>query len=484
MSLFWRRYYLLFGLGVLLILGFLATSLASYWVSRDQLRRSIADQELPLTGDNIYSEIQRDVMRPTFLSSLMAYDTFVRDWMLEGETDTDKITHYLKVIKEKYGAVSSFLVSDKTHRYYYANGVLKTISADDPHDQWYFSMRSLTEPYRMDLDTDQANNDTLTLFINYRLFDYQGNFIGVTGLGLTLDSVARVIQGMQNRFARNIYFVNDNGDIIVTAKTGAFQSGSIKTLPGIDKIAAQIINRDSSPVQLEYRRGNQRIMVSSRYIPEIKWYLVVEQAEDAALRPLRHVFWGNIAASTLITLLVLMLSLYSVNRYRRRLESFASTDALTGLANRHAFELLFNQAVRESQRSLAPIAMILLDIDFFKRVNDQHGHLVGDRVIQQVAQLLEKNLRTSDLLCRWGGEEFLILLTHATLQTAQEIAAKLCQLMALEGFQEGVGSIKITGSFGVAAYHQGESLVQFFSRVDRALYRAKERGRNRVEREL
>ena len=92
-------------------MGFVATSFASYWVSRDQLRHNITDQGLPLTGDNIYSEIQKDVMRPTFLASLMAYDTFVRDWLLSGEEDPDRIMRYLKEVKDKYGAVSSFLVS-------------------------------------------------------------------------------------------------------------------------------------------------------------------------------------------------------------------------------------------------------------------------------------------------------------------------------------------------------------------------------------
>ena len=103
-SVFWKKYSLLVWLGAILIMGFLATSLASYWVSRDQIRHSIIDQGLPLTGDNIYSEIQRDVLRPTFISSLMASDTFVRDWILSGEQDASQITRYLNEVKQEYSA--------------------------------------------------------------------------------------------------------------------------------------------------------------------------------------------------------------------------------------------------------------------------------------------------------------------------------------------------------------------------------------------
>ncbi|HQP48965.1 MAG TPA: GGDEF domain-containing protein, partial [Spirochaetota bacterium] len=94
-------------LSLLLVSGFLITSLASYYVARSTLRSRIEKSELPLTSDNIYSEIQRDLLRPVFISSLMAHDTFLRDWILNGERDNSLITKYLKEIKEKYNTVTS-----------------------------------------------------------------------------------------------------------------------------------------------------------------------------------------------------------------------------------------------------------------------------------------------------------------------------------------------------------------------------------------
>lgn len=481
LSVFWKKYSLLVWLGVVLVLGFLATSLASYWVSRDQIRHSIIDQGLPLTGDNIYSEIQRDVLRPTFISSLMASDTFVRDWMLSGEQDSSQIARYLNEVKTEYGAVSSFLVSEKTRNYYYSKGILKNVKETEPRDDWFFRVREMKMPYEMNLDIDLANNDIVTVFINYRVLDYNGNFIGATGVGLTLDSLARVIDDIQQRYNRRVYFVNESGEIIVSAKTGELHKGSIHELPGIAAIADKIINKTTQPSNLEYDSNQGRIILSSRYIPEFNWYLVVEQTEEAEIAKVRRVLLGNIAVSAAVTALVLLLCLYSVNRFQRRLENVAATDSLTGLLNRHAFELLFEQAVHEAHRAKTPLSMVLLDIDHFKSINDSFGHLAGDRVIMRVARMLENSLRNGDVLCRWGGEEFLILLKQTSLASARLVAEKLREAMAAEQLHLGSKTLRITGSFGVAEFGGVETLVHFFARVDRALYMAKSSGRNRVE---
>jgi len=481
LAVFWRKYSLLVWLGVILLLGFLLTSLASFWVSRDQIRNTIVSQSLPLTGDNIYSEIQKDVLRPTFIASLMANDTFLRDWIVSGEQDSDAVVRYLKEVKEKYGTVSSFFVSEKTRRYYYGKGILKTVSEKEPRDNWYFRVRQMNAPYEMNLDIDLANNDAITIFINYRVVDYQGNFIGAAGVGLTLDTLARTIDTMQQRFNRRIYFVNAQGDIISSGKSGELHRTSIHNLPGIAAIASKIINQDTTPTQLEYLNDTGRVMLSSRFIPEFQWYLVVEQTETTDVAPVRKVFVGNIIISAAITLLVLLISLYSVNRYQRRLENVAATDSLTGLLNRHAFELIYDQAVHEAKRAQTPIAMMLMDIDHFKNINDNFGHLTGDRVILRIAHMLENSLRSGDVLCRWGGEEFLILLKNTSLEAAQNVAEKLRQTIAAENFQLSSKPYRITGSFGVAEFCPAESLVHFFARTDKALYRAKSAGRNRVE---
>ncbi|MCG8508608.1 MAG: diguanylate cyclase, partial [Rhodospirillales bacterium] len=118
-------------LTILLATGFILTSLVSYFVARDSLTTQIEENTLPLTSDNIYSEIQRDLLRPIFISSLMAHDTFVRDWALAGEIDEDRIIRYLAEIQKRYGTVTSFFVSERSRKYYHSSGVLKTVTQED-----------------------------------------------------------------------------------------------------------------------------------------------------------------------------------------------------------------------------------------------------------------------------------------------------------------------------------------------------------------
>ena len=115
-------------LSILLITGFLFTSFVSYFTAHESISSQVAKTTLPLSSDNLYSEIQRDLLRPIFISSMMAKDTFVRDWVLSGEKDEDAIIKYLKEIQVQYGTVTSFFVSDKTRKYYHPTGVLEIVN--------------------------------------------------------------------------------------------------------------------------------------------------------------------------------------------------------------------------------------------------------------------------------------------------------------------------------------------------------------------
>jgi diguanylate cyclase (GGDEF)-like protein len=477
----WRRYRLLLWLGLLLVAGFFATSLASYMVSRDLVRQTLVDQSLPLTGDTIYSEIQRDVLRPTFISSLMANDTFVRDWILSGEQDVSQIARYLKEVKEKYGTISSFLVSNRTGNYYHAEGLLKKVREDETRDIWFYRVRDMEEDYEMNVDPDLANKDTITIFINYRIYDYQGNFIGATGVGLTLDTLSRIISSMQERFGRRIFFVDDKGNILVSGQGAGAHFGSLHDWPGLAQIAPQILNHQSQPTQLLYQRDGQSVVVSSRYIPELKWHLIVEQDEAPEFLPLQRVFWLNLLVSAAITLLVMWVILYTVNRFRRRLEEMAATDSLTRLLNRQAFGFVFEQAVHESGRSHKPLSALLLDIDYFKQINDTYGHGVGDQVLRRMAVLFKSVLRENDIVCRWGGEEFFILLRDCSREDALVLAQKLRRILASQPLLPTHPQLQVTFSLGLVEHRGGETLAQLFDRADKALYQAKSAGRDRIE---
>ncbi len=123
---------------------------------------------------------------------------------------------------------------------------------------------------------------------------------------------------------------------------------------------------------------------------------------------------------------------------------------------------------------------MMFDIDHFKRINDQHTHAIGDQVLQQFAKRCLQNLRAIDILSRYGGEEFVILLPETNLQVAKLIAERLHQSILKSGFLTDVGDLRVTASIGVAESRADESLNDLIQRADTALYKAKENGRNKI----
>jgi diguanylate cyclase (GGDEF)-like protein len=470
---------LLLMLGLLLAVGFLVTSFISYEVSKRSILDAIVDQSLPLTSSNIYSEIQKDLVRPVLISSTMAHDTFLRRWVLQGETDVEALAHYLREIKQRYGAFASFFVSERTGTYYTGDGVLKQVSPSEPRDVWYYRTRAMTEDYEINVDPDLANQDALTIFINYRVYDFDGNYIGATGIGLTVDAVRRLVAEHQQRFNRTIYFVARDGTVVLVGNSTRQQNIDLHGAAGIGPQLDRILAAKSGSYQYENAAGHIQIL-NVNYLPELKWYLFVEQGQDAALAGIQRTLIINIAISLLITAIVIALAHLALRNYQQRIEEMATIDKLTGLLNRNAFTMLMKKLLADLKRDPQPMSLLLADIDFFKQTNDRHGHMVGDEVLAHVARRLLDGLRESDLVVRWGGEELLILLRRCHPNEAQRIAENLRQRIADEPFVANGRNIPVTISIGVAEYRDGESTEQVVSRADAALYQAKNEGRNRV----
>jgi diguanylate cyclase (GGDEF)-like protein len=167
-----------------------------------------------------------------------------------------------------------------------------------------------------------------------------------------------------------------------------------------------------------------------------------------------------------------------------RYQHLARTDDLTGLTNRRKFMELADHELQRARRYGAPLAVILIDLDHFKRVNDSHGHQAGDRVLVRAAHLFAETVRAVDTVARYGGEEFAILLPATTADGAVELAERACRRLAAEMIELRDGRISITASFGVAASGPESPLRldELLRRADDALYRAKADGRNRVVR--
>jgi diguanylate cyclase (GGDEF)-like protein len=203
---------------------------------------------------------------------------------------------------------------------------------------------------------------------------------------------------------------------------------------------------------------------------------LISYNKSNALTPIKHdaiVMWLFGLATALLSASLA----YLLMQKMAQISELATYDTLTGVFNRNSLGRRIEEEIARCDRSGEPFSLIYLDIDNFKALNDRFGHDGGDKVLKGFATLLGDNIRRTDAVGRWGGEEFLICLPQTDCEAAMTVAEKLRHAVISHGF--GV-PMEVTGSFGVTAYQEGETADMLVSRADRHLYRAKAGGRNRV----
>jgi diguanylate cyclase (GGDEF)-like protein len=320
-----------------------------------------------------------------------------------------------------------------------------------------------------------------------------GSIVGVAVLSKSLDRFETDLR----QFNRPYFFVDPDGVVVMTNRADALY----RTLwPLTDKKRAALAQRfgalSERPMLKEgivdatwTNVDGERNYVRRRFVSHSAWSLVI-------LKP-THEFFATRFLGIVITLLVTIMALiYLLGRGRKvhdevqldnllKLQELAqtlgvkaTTDPLTGLHNRLKLSTTLIDEMQRVDRYKTPLSLMLFDIDHFKKINDTYGHPVGDQVLVQLSRFVPNQLRSTDLLVRWGGEEFLTLLIGSDGSKAFHAAEKLRDAIRNMVFDE-VGSI--TCSFGVAQYVPGETAVQFIARADSALYRAKSDGRDQVK---
>lgn len=164
-------------------------------------------------------------------------------------------------------------------------------------------------------------------------------------------------------------------------------------------------------------------------------------------------------------------------RHDQKIQALIMNDSLTGLLNRRSFDHIIKRSVVSAQENGSSFSLILLDIDYFKSINDEHGHLVGDKVLIELAELLKRLVRDHDSVARWGGEEFALVLPKTSLEAAIRVAERIRQSLASLQVEN---IALISASLGVTHYQSGDNLDTLLKRADQAVYIAKEKGRNCV----
>lgn len=274
--------------------------------------------------------------------------------------------------------------------------------------------------------------------------------------------------------------LNSNGEFNVVASSpnslsGILNLGSVITAKLVEKMEPVVINNTLRDKRLTSD------FLSRFYLKSVLLAPVVEKGRTTGLilmesNKLRDFNSGEVAL-IMLTSGQMGISLENARLYER-MERLARFDELTNIYNRRAFHEVIEAELVQSRQTISRLSLVMVDIDFFKKVNDRWGHQVGDHVLAQVAELIKQNLRDKDSVARFGGEEFVIILPGANCRTALQVAERVRRSVEGANWSDG---LKVTVSAGVASYpDDGEKLKELLKSADQALYKAKSGGRNQV----
>jgi len=234
------------------------------------------------------------------------------------------------------------------------------------------------------------------------------------------------------------------------------------------------------PINATYSAKDKNIAITGveKARHKVNYNLRVESEPLGSIEFFKQERFTEAQLSTLESLLRLLIyPLKNALSYRDAVEA-AMSDALTGAANKRAFDYQINHEAAISKRYQSNLSMAMIDIDFFKKINDQHGHAAGDAVLVELVKIINNNIRDSDALFRLGGEEFGLILSKTNPQDAFTISDRIRKAVAKNQFLYKGQSIALTISVGVSTHLLNESKANFIARADKALYAAKNSGRN------
>lgn len=304
-------------------------------------------------------------------------------------------------------------------------------------------------------------------------------FTGLAGLGVNLDFFSKWLEKVKTTPHGMIAIVDSKMNLL--ARQPALDNMLGKEIDNSiikDFIASNMTQSLYSGKNIVLDKENS--IYSFRKVDNSPFVVIVGEAnEDWEERWRKQVIVSILILITLWIMAWKILQHYSQTlENEKKLEHLSQTDQLTGLYNRHKLHQVFTSEINRSNRFEEVFGVILLDLDLFKNVNDTYGHDVGDLVLKEISNILKDNIRASDTLGRWGGEEFLIIMPKIDIKGAKILAEKLRK--EIENHQFTIAG-KMTASFGLAYYKKGDDENSIIKRADDALYKAKEFGRNIVK---
>lgn len=447
---------------LLLLIGYLLFSLVFSVALQSSKDRSRQEFDL-LLAERIYDAVENRFQGPIMVAKVMASDTMVHE-MLAAEKDRQRqetearFAAWLTGIQKSGDYDTVYLVSDSTRRYYTSDGIDKIVDqTKDSHDKWYEMFKNSNAPYVVSVDVDQVHDKEWTLFVDARITDDRGRFLGSCGVGVFISGLQELIREFEEEYNAHIQLVNSDGLVMVDTNTYNIET----THYGSNDLS----EKDE---YIYVPRGLNGSTVT-KYVKDLDFFLVVQTEAGYQEKAMNSgIFWGELAAFAVIALGI-MFTLRGGGGERSGERERSQTDPLTGLHNRNYFKDVYGERGVFNTTRYKTIAVF--DIDFFKEINDT---MDGDAILVMVADCARKYLGDQGDIYRWGGDEFVVLMQWS-VDFAYEICREFCKDIEKDG--------RATVSVGITEVRLSDTIKKNYYRAAQGCYLVKEMGGNGVKRE-
>ena len=464
-----RRNFLLLVTSVILIISFGFSTVVSL-KSMDALVKENNRDNSVIYANEVSNAVINVFSEAVAVSQTMT-NTFVRDFLINKnnlsiEQQSGLLRKYLSDIVYKFGYSTAFIADNKTMAYFSEHGYSKTVDINNPDDDWYLHFKESGKQYELNVDNDQANNNRMTIYINMRILDSAGYFMGACGVGVPMKQVMTLLQSLEAQSDISIKLVSSDGVVKVA------RSGQLVFQRTEEELRAMLKKYEySQPYYYEPKKEDGYTII--KYIPECDWFAVIDY-EGGRSSASSTMLFKNLMVCLIILLAVLIAFYYIMSIVAKHTERFAEEaleDPLTGLKNRRSYSREIEKLTR--RQSLKDISVATMDINGLKLTNDSFGHTAGDDLLKGAANALKAYFgKNGWKVYRTGGDEFIAITTKPVPDKNEITAGFKNQLMLFH--HELIKELSV--SIGVAKAEENDitSVEELIKIADKKMYNDKE----------
>lgn len=429
----------------------------------------------------IFGLIESELVEPLHIATTLDKVGVYSEYFNQQTPDEEVLVAQLKDYSERFD-LEFYVAHEKSRKQFNSDG--RVFDLIEGKVVWYFALKEVND---FPVQAVLGKREDVHLYIDVRQYDSQGEFIGFIGIGKSLNDFIVSFEQFKSEYGHEFVFVNRRDEIVLSSDLDLLPispegprdtigTKSISELSWYKNFAEATKDQVEPSAVVPSSKGD--LLISQLRIESLNWsiYLITPLSERQ--QEVSKSFALYIGLGLLFLFLMYKLMHKAVDFYADKLSRKFNYDPLTSLANRRYADLFFARH-RKLHRATA---VIMIDLDHFKQVNDNYGHNTGDLVLQSVADLLVKTVRAKDLVVRWGGEEFVIILPNIEMEAAREIGEQCRKHIEENKVSVANSFINTTASIGISySRNLGDNLTLMVEWADRAMYQAKQEGKNKVK---